>query len=329
MLNIVYAGSPDISATVLKGLIDSGKVCIVAVLTNAPSAKGRHKTPIQTPVANVATVAGICVIEPEKLDATVREQIASLKPDLLVCFAFGKIFGPKFMALFPLGGVNLHASLLPKHRGCSPAPAAILAGDSETGLTVQRIALAMDTGDVLLQHKIKLNGTENSADILHVSTVKGTDLFLDALAAIEDGTECVVQQDESAASYCTMFKKEDGLIDWTKSAVEICALVRAMYPWPSAFTCSEGILLSIHSAHVFDGASGANSCGDFSRSTQSIPGTVLSVDKEVGILIQTGNGILAVQNLQKQGKKAMNWKDFINGTRNFAGTCCTNPKKPS
>jgi len=323
VLRVLYAGSPDISATVLKDLVDSGKVCIVGVLSNAPSAKGRHKTLESTPVVAVAHLENLCVIEPEKLDGSVREQIAALKPDIIVCFAYGKLFGPKFMALFPLGGINLHASLLPKHRGCAPAPAAILAGDSETGATVQRIAPEMDRGDILLQHTITLDGSENSEDILQSLTLMGTDMLLEVLVALESGKERAVAQKEADASYCTMLKKEDGLIDWTRTAVDVSAQVRAMYPWPGAFTYLDGALLSIHHAQVFDFVDSVYVAG------HSVPGTVLGVDKECGILVQTGKGILAVQNLQKQGKKAMHWKDFINGMQNLIGACCTNSQNPS
>lgn len=319
MLRILYAGSPDISATVLKDLVDSGNVCIVGVLSNVPSAKGRHKTLEPTPVAAVAHSENLCLIEPEKLNASVREQIASLNPDIIVCFAYGKLFGPKFMALFPLGGINLHASLLPKHRGCAPVPAALLAGDSETGATVQRIAPEMDRGDILLQQTIKLDGTENSADLLQSMAEMGADMILNVLDALEGGKECAIKQNEADASYSTMLKKEDGLIDWTRTALEICAQVRALYPWPGAFTYLDTTLLSIHHAQVL-----AKTDTVFAEENSEV-GTVLGIDKEYGILVQTGTGILAVQNLQKQGKKAMPWKDFMNGVRDLAGMRFINP----
>lgn len=328
MLNIVYAGSPDIAAVVLKELIDSGRVRIVAVLTNAPAAKGRHKTPVATPVADVARGAGLCVIEPEKLTEDVRNQIVGLNPDILVCFAYGKIFGPKFMALFPLGGINLHTSLLPKYRGSAPVPAAILAGENETGATVQRLAPKMDTGDILLQHKILLDGTETSEDVLQKLTWMGADMFFEVLMAIEEGSDCGIVQNEKDASYCDLLKKEDGLIDWTKGAVQICAQVRALYPWPGAFTCASGTALSIQRAQVFPNKD-VFCVREGSVVGSSLPGTVLGVDKKYGILVQTGQGILAVQQLRKEGKKTMHWKDFINGTQNFAGTYCTNPVKSS
>lgn len=320
MMKILYAGSPEISAVALKDLIDSKKVEIVGVLTNAPRAKGRNKTPLQTPVAVVANEAGIPVLEPEKLTQEVRDKIAQLNPDILVCFAYGKIFGPKFMALFPNGGINLHASLLPKYRGASPVPAAILAGDSIVGNTVQRIAQEMDTGDILLQKELHLSGTENSVEVLDTLTSYGADMILDVVSNIESGSENAIPQNHSDATYCTIMQKEDGEIDWSDSALNINAKIRAFYGWPTAFTGLDNTIVTIHNASIY------NSTGTNYENDASPVGTVIGVDKKNGILIKTGNGILAVQNLQKQSKKAMNFKDFINGMKNIQGMTCTNTK---
>ena len=320
MLKILYAGSPEISAIALKDLIDSNKVDIVGVLTNAPRAKGRNKIPQQTPVAEVANSANIPVLEPEKLTEDVRNQIAALNPDIIVCFAYGKIFGPKFMALFPKGGINLHASLLPKFRGASPVPAAILAGETIVGNTVQRIAQEMDTGDILLQKDLQLTGTENSVEVLDTLTSFGAEMILQVLSDIENSCENAISQNNEEASYCSIMQKEDGEIDWNDSALNIHAKIRAFYGWPTAFTGLDGTIVTIHKAAIY------NSIGTVFENDSNIEGTIIGVDKKEGILIKTGNGILAVQNLQKQSKKAMNFKDFINGIKNIQGMTCTNSK---
>lgn len=327
MLKIVYAGSPDISAVLLRGLIDSAAVNIAAVLTNAPAPAGRSKTPRPTPVADLARERGIRVLEPEKLNASMRECIAELKPDLLVCFAYGKIFGPKFLALFPKGGINLHPSLLPKYRGCSPVPAAILAGETKTGISVQRLALETDCGDILAQKEIPLAGTETSADVLSKAAVLAIPLVTEVIGQIEKGCEKPVVQDSSKACYCKILVKTDAVIDWTRSAEQICAQVRALQPWPGTYTCANGFKLYIHKACVYNdlpenaaGKQGVVLCND---DKLRVPGTVIGTDKDCGILIQTGNGVLAVQVLQRETKKAVHWKDFFNGCRNFSGTLCT------
>ena len=318
-MNILYAGSPDISAKVLEDLYllteNSSDFNIVGVLTNPPSAKGRHKELVPTEVAQIAIKYQLPVLEPEKLDADLREKVRALNPDILVCFAYGKLFGPKFMALFPQGGINLHPSLLPKYRGCAPVPAAILNQEEETGITVQKLALEMDSGDVLLQVKIPLDFTETSESLLNDAANRGGELFYKVLCDIRDGKANGVPQDSSQATYCEMLKKEDGLIDWTKSAKEISAKIRAYYPWPSSFTVYKDLQLKIHRATVFQGEYSGEA-----SSENSVSGTVLGLDKKSGILIQTGDGILAVENLQLQAKKAMDFKDFLNGNKDFIGS---------
>ena len=328
MLKIVYAGSPEISAVLLKGLVDLNCVHIAAVLTNVPAPVGRSKTPQPTPVAAFARERGLEVLEPEKLDASVRERIAELKPDLLVCFAYGKIFGPKFLALFPKGGINLHPSLLPKYRGCAPVPAAILAGETKTGISVQRLALEMDCGDILAQREIPLTGTETAAEVLSNAVVMSIPLVAEVIGQIEKGCEKAVEQDSSKACYCKTLVKTDALMDWTRSAEQLCAQVRALQPWPGTYTCANGSKLYIHKACVYtgnlesaDGKKGAVLCSD---DKSRVPGRVIGTDKDCGILIQTGSGVLAVQVLQRETKKAVHWKDFFNGCRNFVGTLCAN-----
>lgn len=328
MLKILYAGSPAIAAKPLIEIAHSKKHQIVGVLTNPPAAQKRGKELVSTPVAQALAAinaeraqngeAAIALFEPQKL-AEVQSAIKELEPDILVCFAYGKIFKPEFMAIFPLGGINLHPSLLPRYRGCAPVPAAILNQDKETGFTVQRLAQQMDSGNILLQTRFALNGTEYAEDILEKASNEGGSLFLEVLDKIENNTEGADEtvQNEADATYFAMLKKEDSAINWNDSAESICAKIRAFEPWPGASTVSNGTSLIIHRAAVYNGSSYNKAEAD-----GKAPGTVLFSDKKEGILIKTGSGILAVQNLQWQTKKAMNWKDFMNGARNFVGSVC-------
>src|SRR5574344_2055104 len=143
MLRVLYAGSPSASALTLQNLIENGAsygFMIVGVLTNPPSAQGRHKILIKTPVAQVAESNNIPVLEPEHLDSVVRDEISLLNPDIFVCFAYGHLFGPKFMDLFRFGGINLHPSALPKYRGCTPVNASILNRDETTAFSIQKVS---------------------------------------------------------------------------------------------------------------------------------------------------------------------------------------------
>lgn len=313
-MRILYAGSPDISARVLTDMYrlfqTDGRHEIIGVLTNPPSAKGRHHELIPTDTGIAAAELGLPVLTPEHLDQTVREQVAALKPDMLVCFAYGKIFGPKFLALFPQGGINYHPSLLPLYRGCAPAQAAILNRESVTGLTVQRLALGMDEGDILVQEELPLTGTETAGSLLDDAAARGAELLVEALDALAAGTASPVPQDGSKATYCTMLKKEDGRINWNQDAAAIDARIRAYSPWPGAFTGAGGVQLKLLKAAVYNGCT----------ESAAEAGTVIGVDKKCGILIQTGCGVLAVTELQWQAKKAMDFKAFLNGTKNFEGT---------
>ncbi|MBQ1198092.1 MAG: methionyl-tRNA formyltransferase, partial [Spirochaetaceae bacterium] len=291
MLKIVYCGSPEIAALPLKELFEDKTHQIVAVLTNPPSMKGRKGDLVPTPVEMVAREfqaqgRNVEILTPEKLDSSVREKISSLNPDILVCFAYGKIFGPKFLELFPMGAINLHPSLLPKYRGCAPVPAAILNQDKITGITIQRLVQQMDAGDILLQKELVIQDDDNSETVLNKASSQGGKLFLEVLNQIENKTEKPVPQDESQATYCRMLEKEDGKIDWSKSANEIDAKIRAFYPWPGAFTKVGENILKIHSCSVFDMEKFETtnitvadcSVQKLSSISGKIPGTVLGVD---------------------------------------------------
>lgn len=320
-MRIIYAGSPDIAAQPLIDIVQKGHHTVVGVITNPPSAKKRGKELLPTPVAAAAaklneeiTSNQIKIFEPVKL-SEIYEDIESLKPDMLVCFAYGKIFSRTFLGLFPKGGINLHPSLLPLYRGCAPVPAAILNNDAETGISIQRIAFEMDSGNILLQTHIKLNGTETSESLLNDVSMQGGSLLLKVLDDIENGCVSETVQDSSKATYCGMLKKEDGIINWNDTALNISAKIRAFHPWPGAFTEVDQKPLIIHKAKVYSGNLSFSEC-------DCIPGKVLGTDKAEGILIQTGDGILSVSQLQWQTKKDMNWKDFMNGSRNFINSVC-------
>lgn len=331
MIKILYAGSPDASAETLKILFNNAAANgfeIACVLTNPPTAKGRHKELIPTPVAQMAASlsSDIPVFTPEHLDAACREEISKLGCDMLVCFAYGHIFGPKFLSLFKFGGINLHPSLLPKYRGCTPVNAAILNRDTETAFTIQTLSLAMDEGDILAQKKVSLSGTETAGTLLNDAAVSGADLIAGILKTVsETGSLSSGTPQSGEASYTEIIRKEDGKIDWSKSALEIDAKIRAYNPDPIAF-CEAGTedkpeSLRLLEARAFDieKAAGANSTITKEQIEGAGPGTVLVFDKPSGIWIKCGEGILSVTKLQKQGKNVMGYKDFMNGSRDFIG----------
>lgn len=318
MMRVLFAGSPAIAVPALEALaaMSGGAegITLAGLLTNPDSPKGRSAKPEPTECARVLQSSAVPVFKLERLDGAAREQIAALKPDILAAFAYGKIFGPRFLSLFPLGGVNIHPSLLPLYRGPTPIPAAIINRDTITGISIQRLALEMDCGDILVQETIPLNGRETTAALSRIMANKAAELLPAALRGMADGTLRPRPQDHSAATYCFLQEKKEGLIEWKRSAVEIDARIRAFDPWPLSWTMHGEFQLFILKAKVLENE------GPFSGDTGILPGQVLGKDKNNGILIQTGYGILAVQELQYQTKKALEWRDFLNGTHNFIGT---------
>ena len=313
MLKIVFAGSPDAARKTLEGLFEAQSACgfeIAGVLSNPPSAKGRHKDLIPTPVAAFAAEKGIPVFTPEHLDGAAREAISPLGADLLVSFAYGHIFGPKFLALFPMGGINLHPSLLPKYRGCTPVPAAILNRDTETAVTVQSLSLKMDEGDILAQTHVDLKGTETTESLLNYSAEEGARLICDLIKETAAGGKLPAGTPQSGeASYTGIITKDDAKIDWSEPASVIEAKIRAYYPEPGCWCMENGAPLRILEAKILEGQPGNEDAGK-----------VLDFSKADGILVQTGNGLLAIRKLQRQGKNIMDYKSFMNGARNFLGT---------
>lgn len=313
-MKIIYAGSPEASKITLEYLYNNQAEYgfeIAGVISNPDTAKGRHKELTPTPVAAFAQEKGLKVFKPEHLLTPEREEIQSLGADLLVSFAYGHIFGPKFLAVFPMGGINLHPSLLPKYRGCTPVPAAIKNRDSQTAATIQTLALKMDEGDILAQEIIPLNGIENGEELLNHSAELGGKLILELLKdAAQNGSlkQGVSQTGES--SYTNILTKEDGRINWNESAAEIEAKVRAYFPNPGTWALENGLPLKVLKASFIEEDS----------YPQAKPGTVVEFNKGKGILVKTGNGLLALLELQRQGKKNMMYKDFMNGARDFVGT---------
>lgn len=331
MLKVLYGGSPACSAKTLELLLkDSAESLssggadgyrVVGVLTNPPAPKGRHSELVPTDVEKYARIwneargDSIAVFTPEHIRTEAREEIQKAGADIFVCFAYGHILGPKALALFRFGGINLHPSLLPRYRGASPVPAAILNGDKETGISVQKMAIGMDEGDILLQKRLRLLGNETAEQVLNECAVlfgDSTAGILRQIAATGSLPPAVPQSGE--ASYCTAISKDDGRINWADSALHIDAQIRAYTPWPSCYSVSGGMRIKILKAAALSSAAKGRCAGN------AVPGTVLEYDRRRGILVQTGDGILAVTELQWQAKKAMDYKSFMNGTRYFIGT---------
>jgi len=333
-VRVLFAGSPAIAAPALLEIAARHEV--VGVLTNPESAQGRGKEILPTAVEAAAREklgAGLPILKPERLDAAARAAVAALAPDILVAFAYGKIFGPKFLALFPRGGINVHPSLLPRHRGSSPIQQAILDRDAETGVSVQALALEMDAGGLYAVERFPLSGGETAAALSDRCALIGARLAAAVLDDIESGRASPRPQ-VGTPTYCRKIAKEDGLIDWTEPAAAIGAKIRAFNPWPQAYSFLDGRRLNLLEAAPLGAtaaacavaqAPAAVASGEASgeASGQALPnpppGTIIGMDKALGIVVATGEGCLALRKLQFAAKKALAYKEFANGLRGLAG----------
>jgi methionyl-tRNA formyltransferase len=319
-MRVLFAGSPAIALPTLRTLASlEPEGVLAAVLTNPDSAKGRSgkREPTEVGAAalelNAALPTALPVLKFDKLDETARKVVSALKPDLLVSFAYGKIFGPQFLALFPLGGINVHPSLLPRWRGATPVQAAIMHGDAETAVCVQKISREMDRGEILARERFPLSARETALSLSETVAEKGAALAAEVVRRIaaEGAVPAGEKQDEADATYCSLITREMGRIDWNDDAATIDRQVRAFTPWPLCLTRLGEAELYVLEGRPYPGGTEAD--------RNVTPGRVLGSDKKWGILIQTGNGIYAAEKLQFRTKKALDWQVFLNGAKGFIG----------
>jgi len=305
-MRILFAGTPQFAVPSLEMIARNFTIC--GVLTAPDKKAGRGRKVIPCVIKQKALSLGLKVFDPPRLDVPAVDEIKSVCPDILVVAAYGKIFKEDFLDIFPMGGINIHPSLLPRHRGPSPIPAAILAGDSESGVTVQRLALKMDTGAVLSQVRSPLQGNETTYSLTERFSVLGAKAVVEVLSSIKNKTINEIRQNEDSATYCKLIKKEQGEIDWGESAEVIDRKVRAYFPWPKAYTRFKGLHLDVIKASLEKRNH---------HPENEPPGRVLGIDKNSGFRVKTGDGVLCISRLKLQAKREMDYKDFLNGHKDF------------
>jgi methionyl-tRNA formyltransferase len=296
----------------LQRLIESEyEVACVYTQPDRPAGRGRRDKP--SPVKELALQHGLPVFQPLRISTPESvEALIALKPDVVIAAAFGQILRQPTLDVPPLGVLNIHPSLLPRYRGASPVAAAILAGDSETGVTIMRMVLALDEGPILSQRRVVIDASDTTGTLTERLAHEGADLLMETLPPYVEGSLEPQPQDASLAIYVSTVNKEDGLIDWTLPAAQIWRRVRAYNPRPGAYTRLDGTVLQIHEAWPLTGDSG------------ELPGTVLPLPTSVeapargaGFAVQTGAGLLAVLRVQKEGRRAISSQDFVRGERGF------------
>jgi methionyl-tRNA formyltransferase len=306
-LRTVFMGSPRFAAPSLEGLVLEG-YDVVAVYTQPDRPAGRGRAPLAPPVKEIALRLGIPVVQPESLrspEAVAR--LAEFRPELIVVCAYGQILPEAVVGMPPYRGVNVHFSLLPRHRGAAPVAAAILAGDDFTGVSIMLVEKRLDAGPLLAAAAIPIFDRDNTGTLTEKLSLVGAGLLIEALSGWTRGETTPRPQDEAAATYYPEVKKDAGRIDWRRPAVEVWRLVRAFNPWPGGYTTWRGRQLKILEATVLPG--------------RVEIGRVIALPGEAnGLGIGTGEGILGVSRLQLEGRKAMTAAEFLRGQRDFVGS---------
>ena len=294
-MRIVFMGTPDFAAASLKKLIDE-KYDIAAVFTQPDKPRDRGMKLSYSPVKELALENNIPVYQPTKLrDGTATELIKSLRPDILVVVAYGRILPDDMLEVPKYGAINVHASLLPKYRGAAPIQWAVLNGDKITGVTTMYLASEMDTGDIIYTAETEIGEFETSGELFDRLMVMGAELLDRTLRDIEDGTAPRTQQDHSKASYVKMLDKSLSPIEWAKTPREIIKQIYGLQPWPV------GKVFKIYSAEYTQ------------NKTVKAPGSVVSAGKKGIEIACLGGETLLITELQAAGKKRMKASDYLLG----------------
>ena len=302
-LRIIFMGTPELAAVSLSALLREPAFQIVAVVTQPDRPKGRDLKLQPSPVKQIALNAGVHVLQPLKArDEKFIAELEKLQPELITVAAFGQILPKAILDLPRWGCLNVHTSLLPKYRGASPIQSAILNGETETGVTIMKMDVGLDTGDMLTHQTTPIRDEDNAA-ILHDRLAQiGAALLVQTIPDYVAGKVEPRPQQHELATHVAKIKKEDGRIDWTQPARATWNRIRAFTPWPGAFTFlpiqPQPVLLKIWQAEVL--------------SKQGTAGEILSADK-TGIVIGCGEGALRVTQLQREGGRRMSATEFLAG----------------
>lgn len=298
MTNIIFMGTPDFSATVLKGLLESKQYEILAVVTQPDRAVGRKKEIRMTPVKELALDYGLPVYQPEKLSKSAElDSLMNLNADGIVTAAFGQFLPSKLLDSVCFA-VNVHASLLPKYRGGAPIHYAIINGDKEAGVTIMEMVKEMDAGDMIARRAIPIEETDNVGTMFEKLALVGRDLLLDTLPSYLSGDIKPVPQDKNQVTFSPNISPEEERIDWTKTNRQIFNQIRGMYPWPVAHTLLNGDRFKIYEATPVEGAGHS--------------GEILAIGKKE-LIVAAGEGALSLKTVQPAGKPKMTIVDFLNG----------------
>jgi methionyl-tRNA formyltransferase len=310
-VNIVFAGTPAFAVPTLRALVEARQHTVQAVYTqpDRPAGRGRHTR--MSAVKELALELGLAVLQPAKFDPLATSQLKALAPEVLVVVAYGLILPAAVLQIPRFGGINVHASLLPRWRGAAPIARSLEAGDEVTGITIMQMDQGMDTGDILAQRQLAVHEDDTAQSLHDRLAPLGAALLLDTLGKLAKGQIVPRPQDGARACYAPKLRKQEAILDWSAPARVLAHKVRAFNPWPVAQTRFRDRQLRIWEVGPVEDAYGGQ---------DAAPGTVLSADRD-GIGVRTGDGVLVIRRLQLEGGKPLSAQAFINGYRLTAGEC--------
>ena len=301
-MKVIFMGTPYFAAGILESIVKAGHEVVLAV-TQCDKPKGRGKEIQFPPVKTKALEYQIPVYQPEKIKR--EECIAELKSypaDIIIVAAYGQILPESILAMAPLGCVNVHASLLPKYRGAAPIQWSIIDGEKKTGVTTMMMDIGLDTGDMIDKAEVEIT-SEDTGGTLHDKLMEaGAKLILETMDKLQNGTAVLTKQRDEDSCYAKMLSKEMGQIDFSMEAVQIERLIRGLNPWPSAYTKFRGKTLKVWKAKVLE------------KDSTGVPGEIVECGKDY-FAVQTGKNLLAIAELQLEGKKRMETKAFLAGVK--------------
>lgn len=301
-MRIVFLGTPDFAVPCLDMLVEE-EYNVVGVFTQPDRPVGRSAQLKYSAVKECALKHLLPVFQVEKIRLSEGSQLLKdLNPDLMVTAAFGQILSKENLETPTIGCINVHGSLLPKYRGAAPIQWAIIDGEKETGITTMLTDIGIDTGDILKQYKMPISETETAGVLFERMALEGAHALKDTLAHLIAGDLTREEQDEAAATHCKMLKKEDGFIDWMRSAMQISNQIRGMNPWPCAFTTLNDEVFKIWASKVTE-----------SHGLQGNIGEILCADGKNGLIVQTGDGLISIEEIQARNAKRMNIAAYLNG----------------
>jgi methionyl-tRNA formyltransferase len=314
-MRVVFCGTPLFAVPTLKHLVAQPDFQVVAVVTQPDRPRGRGQEVSFSPVKETALAAGIPVHQPEKIRAPEAQDILQkLAPNVIVIIAYGQIIPARLLPIPKLGWINLHASLLPKYRGAAPINWAIVNGETKTGVTSMRIDAGMDTGEILLQKEMEIGPAETAHELAARMSELGAQLMAETLRGLAAGTMVPRPQPHEHASSAPILKKEDGRIDWSRTAQEIFNRIRGFAPWPGAYTSFRG-----QTCHIW-GKPASNDLGEQHppQGNAATPGSLLV--QQNAVMVRCGGATyLRVLSVKLEGRKQVSAAEFVNGAHLFSG----------